>query len=532
MTQVNSNTNLESGRNVVMGVGRRRVVSNVLANWTFLFVQIASGLILVRAVTDALGQTVYGAWGLIGGLVTTLTISVLALSHAVPKFVAEYNARNEPDMVNDVVTTVATLMLILTFIFAGAMAVLGYVLPMFIEKIPPELARPVLISGVIMGVDFGVGYTARAYVGSVQGLQRYVPASVVLSLWVVCRVLIVLVVFAIFPATLETYALSQVSATMVFVLLAMLTAKRYLPGLKIRVWHLSRNVVRRLSGFVAGMSAMTFSKLILNAAVPFIIGKFYGLDAVGAYVGARMLPMSAAMLVPAMTRILVPMSSSMQTSAEGRRVLGAMLTKSTRYCVLLSGVIVLMVVAYGTMLLRLLMPRISGAYPLMVAIGLANLATWAGQAPVSTMIGMGRIRAITYAQAITSTLGIILAITLPIVTDLGAMIVIVAAFGCTSIKDFFWLPAYAARQTGAAVGRYYFQSYFRPLVVIAIMTAVTIFTQRLMPVSSVFRLAGHLVLMFAVFGTASIILVVYPTDRNAALNAVRSKVASLRKKAQ
>ena len=248
--------------------------------------------------------------------------------------------------------------------------------------------------------------------------------------------------------------------------------------------------------------------------------------------GARLLPASAGMLVPAMTRILVPMSSGMQASAQGRRVLGDVLTKSTRYCVLLSSVIIFIVVAYGTMLLRLLMPKISGAYLFMIAIGLGNWATWAGQASVSTMIGMGRIRAITCAQGIASTLGIILAITLPMVTEPGAMIVIVAALGCMSIKDFFWLPAYAARQTGVPIGHYYLQSYFRPLIVIAIMTAVTIFAQRLMPVSSVFRLACHLVLMFAVFGTASIILVVYPTDRSAALNAVRSKFASLRKKAQ
>jgi len=503
--------------------GRRRVLMNVMANWISLAVNMIAGLVLIRIATDGLGQVGYGVWGLIGGVLRYLSVGVLSLSHAVPKFVAGYHARREFNLSADVVNTAASLMLALTCIVVPVMAVLGYFAPGFVPTIPSGLARPVIFSAALMGANFGLSYVARAYLGAIQGTQHYVIPAIVRSTWCIIRVVFVWAVFNWYHAGLETYAAGQLTATIVFLLMAAIALRRMLPEIKIRVAHISRAVLPRLGKFLAAMSALTVVNILSEASIPFIIAKFFGVGTVASYTIAKALAYTAKSILPEMTRILVPMSSSLQTNPQGRALLATLLTKATRYCVLLSGALAVVLVAYGGQLLQVFAPNIDGAFPFLVVIGLTGWATWSTSAAISTLVGMGCIRAITIAQTVAAAGGLLLAIVLALVTDWPAVTIVTVIFVCIAVKDLFWLPFYAAFRAKAPTAAYLGNAYARPLLAVILLALFAYLGQRFVPCDSLQRLVWHLATMLMVFALLALAIVVERDDRSALVAFVKRK---------
>src|SRR5215472_12176659 len=82
-----------------------RLITNVLWSWTGVAASLFQGLVITRFLIRSLGEEQYGIWVLIFSILDYFWFFDLGLNSAVTNFCARFMARNEPEKINEVIST-------------------------------------------------------------------------------------------------------------------------------------------------------------------------------------------------------------------------------------------------------------------------------------------------------------------------------------------------------------------------------------------------------------------------------------------
>lgn len=158
------------------GVGRE-LFRNTLVSGAASLVTLVVTLALVPFHIDRLGGEAYGVWVLVASFSLStgyLSLADLGLQQALVKFVAQSRGRETARADVDRYVRSSTALFGAMAVVAGvATALLAWVSPALFN-VPDDLTGPLRVLLLVLGVEALVGLPALAYLGLLEGLERFV----------------------------------------------------------------------------------------------------------------------------------------------------------------------------------------------------------------------------------------------------------------------------------------------------------------------------------------------------------------------
>jgi O-antigen/teichoic acid export membrane protein len=258
-----------------------RLIRNVATRYIAIVVDGLIGLMVLPFNVRHLGASAYGLWMLAGSISVYFSVLDLGFGGSITKFVAVYRARRDARSLNEIVST-----LFVIFVVIGALtysAVIGVSLNIeHVLNLTPEqvvTARRLLL---VIGVYVAASFPASVFGGIINGFQRYDVNSVV---GIASSIAV-----AVTNVSLLTAGYSLVQVVCVTTAIRLLTYVVYtwnaysiFPSLAIRLSYFRWSRVRELTSFSVYISVINWSAKLNYSTDAIVIGAFMSSAAVAVW---------------------------------------------------------------------------------------------------------------------------------------------------------------------------------------------------------------------------------------------------------
>ncbi len=400
-----------------------RYISNVIWNGASVVVTLVVGFVLSPFMLRHLGDSNYGEWTLVVGLVEYYWLIDLGFRSATVKFAAEFRALEDQEQMNALLSTGLACSTVMAIIVA-AISLVG---APFIARIwnAPGPEFPTLLR--IVGVSWAAGMVFNIFSGALEGFQRFDLLSRVWILTSVTRCAGVVIALKLgYGVTALGWALF--GAQMLSYLVTYILFRRVAPEARVAWNGASRKMLRRMASYgVHTLTALVGTRLLSYSSVSII--PYYLPMRFLAYWSMPVKIMDYAF--DGIGRIgMVTAPNASEFGAQGRwKQLTELGVHSNRYCAALFAPIAAVLIVYGRELYTLWTrrPEFVAQSAFLVPILIGGYTVVSGQFnSVSILFGLGRHK--TYVRFLLAE---------SILTACG-LIVVVPRFGLTGAA---WLIA-------------------------------------------------------------------------------------------
>ena len=316
----------------------RRFRRNLTSNYAWTVASMVVGLVMTPVLVHGLGKEAYGIWVLVGSMIFYLELLEFGFGPATAKYVAEFEARGDPERVR---RTIATSTLVLSV--PGVLAlVVGLVFAVFfpvIFDIPEtlELAAQVLV--VLVAIDIALSIPWDSYGTTLVGLQRYdlLNATLVTGL-LLQAVGWALVIWA--GGGLVALGIVTVVPSLAGQFARRLIVRRLVPGAAASRKLFDRSLVRPLASFSVWMLLARTARVVINRVDPLIVGLVVGVPEAGIYAIGQRLALLAENFFTPITQLFFPHSSDLSARSD-RAGLRTAVSVGTRITLAVAGPICL-----------------------------------------------------------------------------------------------------------------------------------------------------------------------------------------------
>jgi O-antigen/teichoic acid export membrane protein len=272
---------------------------------------IITGLVyffVYRILVLRLGVDLLGVWSLIVATASISNLSNLGFSSAVIKYVAEYNARGDPERINRIINT-SIISIALLFFFLGIIIyLLAY---FFIDRLIDE--QYVEIAMAVLPISLsGLFFFSSANVisSALEGFQKNYIRNFAFSITSVFY--LVLAIFLIPKAGLRGLALAQVLQIIALLTICYHYLKRISPGFGIRRMKWDREVFRELLQYGYKMQIITVCQMLTDPVAKILVGSFHGITTLGFYEMASRVITQLRQIIAGMNQVTIPIVSHFQ----------------------------------------------------------------------------------------------------------------------------------------------------------------------------------------------------------------------------
>lgn len=256
-----------------------RVVINTAVVYLKLLVGIVLGLFTTRLVLDALGETDYGIFILVGGLIGMLAILNSSMSNASMRFMAHSLGSNDPERIKLTFNTTLHLHLIIGLILIVLMEIGGFLMFEYLVNIPDErfIAAQLVFHSMVLTTF--VTIISVPYDAVINAHENLIFLSAVDVLGFVLKLGLAIYLFYSPYDQLITYAFVLLAIQIVLRLIKQVYSRRKYQDCQInfkkyRDKKLRKEIVSfswwNLFGSIASMSVTQMRSLLLNI--------FFGVD--------------------------------------------------------------------------------------------------------------------------------------------------------------------------------------------------------------------------------------------------------------
>ncbi len=446
----------------------KRVTRNISSQWIAHAVTAAVGILMPPYLLGRLGTEGYGIHNLIGDLGGYSSMLYFGLGAAILKYVAEHDARNSLDELNETVSTIYAVYLRLGALCFALALLLAVPLP-YIFDVSPGLATAARARLVLMGAAIFAEFVGSVYGGVLMGLQRFDVLNGVKLVMLVLRNLAIVAVLLWRPSVIGVGVVALAS-TLVEQCLNVVYAHRVMPGLRVSLALYRRDRLRSLFTFSAQSFIFTMSDRLINYTDNIVISQARGAAAGAVYAFPLRLVEFAREALDRATHVLMPGVSAAAARGEMQRVLNFWRT-GNKLLMALALPIALVQFLWGGHVLALWLSNNRGDdVALVVAEGYRCLQ-WLALAFVVQMAGRG------LARPLFEGLG---ELKLPArialfegAANLALSIVLVRRWGLEGVAFATFLPAYvtgtvvmpwyACGRLGTSYARHMFDTFARAL---------------------------------------------------------------------
>ncbi len=256
----------------------------------------------------------YGIWATCFVLISYIGMGSFGVSNAYIRYVAEYNARNDPERIGLLLS--AGLLLTLAF-SAVTLSALWLGMPWLLAwfNIPVDLQATarVLILGTVATMLLDLTFGAFSYV--LAGLQRIVQSTIV---WIISYLLEVVLIVAFLlngwgvVSLMSAFAARYVFSTVVYVVLCF----RAIPGLRLGFRGMRAENFRPFVGYGGVLQIIGLISVFLYSVEKILAGRFAGAGSVAILDVGQKFPMMTSQVFSAVTSTYLPAVSHLHSLGE------------------------------------------------------------------------------------------------------------------------------------------------------------------------------------------------------------------------
>ncbi len=315
-----------------------------------LLISTAVAIFLPGYLTHRLPVKTYSAWVLVLQMSAYVSYLDFGVQVAISKYVAEYEARQDVHGANMRASAGLAIMLAASMLGVVLTVVLMWQMPRLFNDMPAALYRDVRISLLLVGFSLSFNLVCSVTSAIFLGLQRYtVPTLTMLANRILFTIVVITAVA--FHASLAVMG-AAAAAVNVATGAAQVVAWRSMAGrIRLSLRALDLAVVRQMISYCSVLAIWTVGMLCVSGLDVTIVGR-YDFSRT-AYYSIASLPTN--FLISILSAALGPFlpAASARDAASTPLQMGQMLSRVTRYCVVLLNLTGLPLLVGGYWILRL-----------------------------------------------------------------------------------------------------------------------------------------------------------------------------------
>ncbi len=295
-----------------------------------------SRFLLTPFILHYLSMAEYGLWSLCFVVMSFLAMTSMGLEGAYIKYTAEFNARNEPDRINSLLSTGLLLSSLISLVLLVALWS-GMNLLLDLLDIQTEIRQTAVFIFMGTGVVFMLDISLNGFGRILEGLQHIALVSKVRLASSFIEILLIVVfllagygVYGMMWAFFIRYLLN--------ILINMALAYRLLPTLRVSVRLRDMQSLRLLVNYGGKMQLLGFIGIFMSTYDRLIITRMLGLASAGLYEVGRKIPFTGSRVPAEISGAIMPALSHLQ-STDGMGQARALFLQASRYMGMLAAVI-------------------------------------------------------------------------------------------------------------------------------------------------------------------------------------------------
>jgi O-antigen/teichoic acid export membrane protein len=366
--------------------GRRRMARNVMVSWAGDVVFIVAGFIMPRMIDRKLGQETLGIWDFSWSTLAYFGLVQMGIGSSVNRYVAQYRARGEIDLVSGIVSSVMFLQCLMGLVVLGLTGLLTYLLPSFWG---PRLGGGIGDAQVVLltlGSSLAIQIALASFTGVITGCHRWDVHNYIKSAWhmVTIGVMIVLLQLGLGVRSLAVASLVGLGLAD---LNRIVCAFSLCPGMCVNLRFVRLSMMRDAFGFGIKMVAPRIGDLLLNQTSSILVAGFLGPSALALYSRPKSLVQYTGVLVSKLAFVLTPTASALHSTSRGEE-LRALFINATRYAACISLPLTIGMVIMGGPLLQLWMGPKYANGTLVALVALGSFAMFTFMPAMSILAGL------------------------------------------------------------------------------------------------------------------------------------------------
>jgi O-antigen/teichoic acid export membrane protein len=440
--------------------GRDQMVRSVLASWSGHLVFVAAGFFLPRFIDHHAGQATLGVWDFAWSLVSYFGLAQVGIGSSVNRYVAGHRAEGDIPALNCTVSSVVALQSLAALIVLGLTALAAAWAPTVLE---PHIVNGLSADGQVVIICLGFGLAIQvafdSFRGVITGCHRWDYHNAINAGFHGATVLAMFSALAL-GGGLRSLAVVHLGGTLLTEVIRAVVAFRVCPKLEIAITYVEWARARAMLTFGGKVGITAVASLLVYQTTSLIIATYLGVAALALYARPLALVTHVAVFVQKLAFVLTPTVSSMHATDDQKEV-GALLIATTRYSAAIALPLLLLLGIMGGPILRLWMGALY-EYPTVLAVLAAGHLLPIAHAPIlSILAGLnrhGRPALLALASAVVTAGLVWLTVAALEWGFVGAAVAMCLPMAVLSSLVF---PAYACRQLGLSVRRYYAAAWGR-----------------------------------------------------------------------
>jgi O-antigen/teichoic acid export membrane protein len=431
---------------------------NALSNVVSLGINVLTGMYIMRIVNGRLDEITFGMWMLTSSVVGYFSLLQMGVGTGVMRYVPLHRGKRMQDNVSTTVSTgmafYSTVGLII-FLFS---VIFGNVIAEFFNggSVLASLIR-------IVGLAAALECPFYIYDAVLRSYEKFALANVLTNSKAIAKAVTTWLILHL------GYGVIGLAWTLVIVNIIMLLACHITFRLACSDVHLGIRSIRRsevgiLTAYgIAILAASVGDTLTFGSAKP-IIGKLVSLQAVGAFGVIAWLSNYYRRTVYQVTKVFMPRYSFLQGSNADDEI-KRLFVRSTRYVVIFTGFIGVLLWAMGPAFIRLFLPTkdYGHAMPALMVLVTGMFVLGSNRMIIDLLYGLGRQKLLAVFSTIEGTVAITFSLALAYILPVEHRMLGVAVGICAPviIMRSIVQPYYACRLLKISLRQYYEQRILR-----------------------------------------------------------------------
>jgi O-antigen/teichoic acid export membrane protein len=366
--------------------GRDRILRNTLSSWGGQLVFVVAGFLMPRMIDHYTGQVSLGIWDFSWSLVSYFGLASLGVGSSVNRYVARFRAAGETDKLNEAISSVVYIQIVVACLAAMLTAASVLALPHFFkDNLGKEMGDAQWVVG-LLGASLAVQMLFDTSRGIITGCHRWDLHNAINSLSYGITV-IGMVILLILGGGLRGLGAVYLAVMLVTEICRYRLSRKTCPELRIRFRYASWNQAREMFSFGVKTIIIYLCPLILVQGSSILVARHLGPSALAVFSRPSGLLRNALVFVAKYAMILTPTAGSLQ-SAGMHEDIRTLIYKATRNSLAMTLPIVLLLAFLGGPLLQVWMgPRYEGGQ-LMAILAIGSFLPMTMQPVMAILAGM------------------------------------------------------------------------------------------------------------------------------------------------
>lgn len=333
--------------------GKNRLMRNLFSGWLFHALQLVSGFILPRLISDRLGQGSLGVWDFGWAVVSYFALLQGDIVSSVNCYVAKYRTVGDSQGLNVAVNSVGTVLKVIAALIAVLSCVLAWYVPRLMTEKLAGLTSEATWVVLLLGLTAAVQVQGAIYGGVLTGCHRWTVHNGIKGLAAVIGVGGGVAV-VLLGGTIVWLSGVMLVSEIVLRVAQRIASSRACPELVISVKYFSKAQTWEMCRFGGKSYVSIVGQMLVNQTSSVLVASTLGVNALAVFARPRALVRAVSSLVDRNASVIVPVVSALDAAGRLAEIRDLAIAAS-RYAVYACLPVLLVLLCLGSDVLRLWM---------------------------------------------------------------------------------------------------------------------------------------------------------------------------------